>query len=124
MGSAVTHDLISALLETSNLKKFSLVDANMSSSSFLKLKQYIAESRSLLYLDISCNNFRSKQMFEIIETLAADRKFVSVDLAWNSIQDAEASLVEPTIGNCAFNKIKKSEQKAIDRTQGQFSALA
>jgi len=78
-------------------------------------------------------------MFALIEVLSADRKLLSVDLSWNTIFDAEPSLLQIEQDNATnihkprkqmtkFEKDKaktaKREMKAAERTLGQFSDLA
>jgi len=85
INSAVTHDLITALTESSSLKRLGLVQVSFSNSSFSQLCDYIRDARSLIDLDLSYNELRPLQMFKLLEVISKDRKIINLDLSWNMI---------------------------------------
>ena len=116
IGGCITHGLIDALLDGSNLKKLGLVQANMSSLSFKGLCLYVKKSRSLRELDLSYNEIPMRLMSQLIEVIKSNRTLTNLDLSWNQIMDLDGSAVPSSLATKKQSKRKK--------TSGQFSQLS
>lgn len=84
MASAEARALMDHLL-CSNLRRLSLVDANLDEESMKAIVELVARSRCLIELDISWNSLRPVCFAELFEVLRDNRRLVSLNLSWNQI---------------------------------------
>lgn len=76
------------------LKKLSLVRANLNVEAIEILSDIIARSKSLIELDISWNELRPVDMRGLLETIGKNRKLANLNLGWNGLIDSNAELEE------------------------------
>lgn len=87
--SAASTEQLLRLLENTQLCRFSLVNANLTSENFQRLLTIIETSNTLTELDISWNCLRHKSFVGLFELLKSNTRLQSLNISWNSLQEAK-----------------------------------
>jgi len=87
----VTEELLDTLTIECQLKKLSLINANISCSmmggtAIGSLKSLIENSNHLIELDLSWNELKPAAVLDLSESLLTNRKIQYLNLSWNSIK--------------------------------------
>ena len=90
----ITEEILDTLTMEYQIKKLSLVNANISCSllggtAIRSLKNMIENSNYLIELDLSWNELKPEAMFDLSESLVNNRKLQYLNLSWNNIRKIE-----------------------------------
>ena len=74
-------------LRTTQLRRLSLVQANLNQDNLHHLLKMLTSLESLCDLDISWNSLSSRCMSKLLKVLSKNRLLQNLDISWNNIQE-------------------------------------